>query len=49
MTTSHNKYSQMQLNAYNSMASEWSIDNRDPVVGSYDFHNEWKDYELLFE
>lgn len=49
MITPDNKYTQMQLNAYNSMASEWSIDHRDPVVGSYDFHNQWKDYELLFE
>jgi ubiquinone/menaquinone biosynthesis C-methylase UbiE len=49
MITSDNKYVQMQLNAYNNMASEWSIDYREPVVGSYDAHNEWKDYELLFE
>lgn len=39
----------MQLDAYNKMASNWSIDNRNPVVGSYDKHNEWEDYELLFE
>lgn len=38
----------MQLDTYNSIASEWSLENRDPVVGSFDAHNSWADYELLF-
>lgn len=49
MITPDNKYTQMQLNAYNDMASQWSTECRDPVVGSYDAHNNWKDYDLLFE
>jgi ubiquinone/menaquinone biosynthesis C-methylase UbiE len=43
-----NKYTQMQLNEYNKFASEWDLQNRDPVVGSFDLHNEWKEYENLF-
>jgi ubiquinone/menaquinone biosynthesis C-methylase UbiE len=38
----------MQLNQYNSLASGWSEENRDPVVGSFDAHNQWTDYENLF-
>jgi len=49
MIDPNNKYTQMQLNAYNHMASQWSMSNKNPVVGSYDGHNNWKDYDLLFE
>lgn len=49
MITPDNKYTQMQLNSYNDAASQWSTECRDPVVGSYDAHNNWKDYDLLFE
>jgi ubiquinone/menaquinone biosynthesis C-methylase UbiE len=38
----------MQLNQYNANASDWSLENRDPVVGSFDAHNNWTDYENLF-
>ena len=38
----------MQLGQYDWEASNWSIDNRDPVVGSFDAHNLWKGYENLF-
>ncbi len=48
MVDSSNKYTQMQLNLYNGLASEWSESNRDPVVGSFDGHNNWHDYENLF-
>jgi ubiquinone/menaquinone biosynthesis C-methylase UbiE len=48
MLESTNKYTQMQLNQYNSLASGWSEENRDPVVGSFDAHNQWTDYENLF-
>jgi ubiquinone/menaquinone biosynthesis C-methylase UbiE len=30
---------------YDREASTWSLQNRNPVVGSYDAHNEWKDYD----
>ena len=40
-----NNYSKMQEHLYNVLASDWSLENRDPVVGSFDAHNNWKDYE----
>lgn len=49
MITSDNKYTKMQLDSYNADASNWSLSNKNPVVGSYDEHNIWKDYDILFE
>jgi len=46
---SDNKYTNMQLASYNNEATHWSIDTPDPVVGSFHAHNNWQDYELLFE
>lgn len=43
-----NKYTQMQLNQYNQLASHWSETSKDWVVGSFDAHNSWKDYDNLF-
>lgn len=43
-----NKYTQMQLNTYNYEASLWTEENRNLVVGPYDAHNEWLEYENLF-
>ena len=48
MINKENKYTQMQLNLYNGLASQWSEQNREPVVGSFDGHNGWSDYENLF-
>jgi ubiquinone/menaquinone biosynthesis C-methylase UbiE len=48
MVNKENKYTTMQLNQYNALASRWSESNRDPVVGSFDGHNNWVDYENLF-
>lgn len=48
MVSKDNKYTQMQVNQYNALASGWSESNRDPVVGSFDGHNNWPDYENLF-
>lgn len=39
------KYLQMQRDFYEREAAKWSLDNRDPVVGSYDAHNSHSDYE----
>ena len=40
----------MQANQYNWDANRWSLENRDPVVGSYDQHNSFTDYdEFLFK
>lgn len=40
-----NKYTDMQKNQYESDASYWSVENRDPVVGGFDLHNSWTDYD----
>jgi ubiquinone/menaquinone biosynthesis C-methylase UbiE len=45
----NNRYTKMQLDFYNHEASVWSEQNREPVVGSFDAHNNWPDYELLFQ
>jgi ubiquinone/menaquinone biosynthesis C-methylase UbiE len=37
----------MQNNYYDEYASQWSLSFRDPVVGSYDAHNNWPDYDTF--
>lgn len=54
MINSNNKYTQMQQKQYNHEASCWTPENRNIecgyVVGSFDKHNEWKDYDdFLFK
>jgi ubiquinone/menaquinone biosynthesis C-methylase UbiE len=49
MINSNNKYTQMQLREYNNMAANWSENDRDWVVGTFDAHNNWEDYEWLFK
>lgn len=44
-----NRYTRMQREYYDKEASKWTPENRDPVVGSFDAHNAWGDYELLFD
>lgn len=46
---SSNKYTRMQLAEYDHQAGQWSVTSRDHVVGSFDAHNEWADYERLFD
>ena len=43
---SSDPYLDMQQHAYDKMASLWSINKRDFVVGSFDRQNAWKDYDL---
>lgn len=38
-------YLTMQRQQYENDAARWSLQNRDPVVGSYDAHNAWGDYD----
>ena len=45
MLQKDNKYTQMQESHYDSDASKWSLQFRDPVVGSFDLQNNWQDYE----
>lgn len=40
-----NRYLDMQRTQYQRDASTWSLSHRDPVVGSYDAHNAWEDYQ----
>jgi ubiquinone/menaquinone biosynthesis C-methylase UbiE len=43
-------YLKMQKDFYEAEAAKWSLENKDPVVGSYDAHNAWTDYdEFLFK
>lgn len=49
MITSDNKYTKMQQKHYDNAASKWSEEDKDHVVGSFDAHNNWSDYELLFD
>src|SRR5262245_27673628 len=50
MVDGDNKYSRMQKSQYDQLASVWRTDDRDPVVGSFDQHNAWSDYdEFLFK
>jgi ubiquinone/menaquinone biosynthesis C-methylase UbiE len=47
---SDNKYTQMQKKQLDIQASKWSITDRDHVVGSFDSHNKWQDYDdFLFK
>ena len=48
MVDENNSYTKMQKNYYDSAASHWSIDNLNPVVGVFNEHNYWEDYEYLF-
>ena len=46
---SENHYSELQQYSYDRLASMWSVNQRDFVVGSFDRQNEWKDYDFLFD
>ena len=38
-------YLNMQNKYYDKYAAVWDLNHRDPVVGSYDGHNKWSDYD----
>jgi SAM-dependent methyltransferase len=40
-----NDYLKMQYNWYENRAKDWSLKNKNPVVGSYHKHNTWSDYD----
>ncbi len=40
-----NKYLEMQRSNYCRWAERWSLENPNPVVGNYDMHNAWTDYD----
>lgn len=44
----NNKYTTMQKNFYNEVATLWSEQSPDYVVGTFHQHNNWLDYENLF-
>lgn len=43
----NNKYTQMQEAYYDLDASYWTPQFREPVVGSFDAHNNWSDYQIF--
>lgn len=49
---SKEQYRDMQYKQYNEDAKGWALDSnttRDKVVGWFDDHNKWEDYEYLFK
>lgn len=45
-----NEYAKAQEKINSDEANRWSLSFRDPVVGSFDAHNKWKDYDdFLFK
>jgi ubiquinone/menaquinone biosynthesis C-methylase UbiE len=44
---SEEQYLEMARRQYEADADRWSLQNRNPVVGSYDAHNEWADYDTV--
>ena len=40
------RYSVMQRQQYEQDGQRWSVVNRDPVVGGFDSHNQWSDYDI---
>lgn len=44
-----NPFTRMQKAFYDAEAARWSPEDRDPVVGKFDAHNAWADYDLLFD
>lgn len=49
MVNKDNRYTEMQLNLYNNLAVNWREDDTEWVVGPFEEHNAWPDYEILFE
>jgi ubiquinone/menaquinone biosynthesis C-methylase UbiE len=43
-----NEYTAMQREFYKLDSDGWSVLSRDRVVGSFDAHNIWKDYDCMF-
>lgn len=44
-----NPYTQMQKQTYDRDASKWSLNEKYWVIGGYETHNAWADYNLLFK
>ncbi len=42
---SEQNYLEMQKRHYDETANKWSLQNKNPVVGSYHEHNNWSDYD----
>lgn len=49
MTDPGNPFTRAQRAFYDREAARWTPADRDPVVGSFDAHNAWGDYEFLFD
>lgn len=44
-----NDFISMQKEFYDRISSQWNLENKDPVVGSFDAHNTFEYYEELFK
>ena len=42
-------YSNLQQFSYDKLASLWTLEQKDFVVGSFESNNNWKDYNCLFD
>lgn len=42
----NNKYTKMQQDSYNNSANYWNLNDKDHVVGFFDQHNTWEDYDI---
>lgn len=49
MLNPENSFSKMQRKVYAEESAKWTPEDRDWVVGSWDEHEKWADYDLLFE
>jgi SAM-dependent methyltransferase len=48
VTDPDNPYTRLQRGFYEAEAARWTPADRNPVVGSFDAHNAWADYDILF-
>jgi len=44
---SQSEYLNMQFAHYEREASRWNLNNKNPVVGGYEKHNNWNDYDVF--
>jgi SAM-dependent methyltransferase len=50
MNTTQDNLLKTEGNFWNDIAKGWSLQNKNPVVGWYDYHNQWADYDrILFD
>lgn len=48
-TSPDNPFTKMQREFYAKESAKWTLTDRNPVVGPWEEHNAWPDYDLLFD